>query len=98
MLIAEKQKRRRIMSLVYCIRTRRNGKHLTFDEREELEALVNKNNALPKRERMSQRQMAQRLGVSPATLSRELKRGRVVLIDTHLREVVSYSAMKAQDD
>jgi IS30 family transposase len=47
---------------------------------------------------MSQRQMAQRLGVSPATLSRELKRGRVVLIDTHLREVVSYSAMKAQDD
>lgn len=86
------------MSLVYCIRTRRKGKHLTFDEREELEALVNKNNALPKVERMTQRQMAQRLGISPATMSRELKRGKVILRDSQWREVVSYSAMKAQDD
>ena len=38
------------MSQVYCIRTRQKGKHLTFEEREELEALVNKNNALPKKE------------------------------------------------
>ena len=27
------------MSLVYCIRTRQNGKHLTFKERGELEAI-----------------------------------------------------------
>ena len=50
------------MSLVYCIRTRRKGKHLTFDEREDLEALVNKNNIAPRKEKMSQRQMARRLG------------------------------------
>lgn len=86
------------MSLVYCIRTRQKGKHLKFDEREELEAMVNQNNAAPKKDKISQRKMAERIGVSPATLSRELKRGRVVLLDTHLRDVISYSAMKAQDD
>ncbi len=42
--------------------------------------------------------MAKRMGVSPATLSRELKRGRVILRDSEWREVVSYSAMKAQED
>ncbi len=29
------------MSKVYCIRTRQKGKHITFDEREDLEAMVN---------------------------------------------------------
>lgn len=86
------------MSLVYCIRTRQKGKHLTFDEREELEAIVNKNNTTPKKEKMNQREMAKRMGISPATLSRELKRGKVVLLDSEWREVVSYSAIKAQDD
>jgi len=46
----------------------------------------------------SQRKIAERLGVSPATISRELRRGKVILLDTYLREVVSYSAMKGQDD
>ena len=86
------------MSLVYCIRTRQKGKHLTFEEREELEAIVNKNNAASKKEKMSQRKMAERMGVSPATLSRELKRGKVVLRDSEWREVVSYSAIKGQED
>lgn len=86
------------MSLVYCIRTRRKGKHLTFDEREDIEALVNKNNAAPRKEKMSQRQMARRLGISPATISRELKRGKVVLRDSQWREVVSYSAIQAQNN
>lgn len=76
------------MSQVYCIRTRKKGKHLTFEEREELEAIVNKNNKLPKNKRLSKRQIARIMGVSPATIIRELKRG----------EVISYSAMKAQDD
>lgn len=62
------------MSLVYCIRTRQKGKHLSFEEREELEAIVNKNNYRPKKDKISQRKMAERMGVSPATLSRELKR------------------------
>lgn len=86
------------MSLVYCIRTRRKGKHLTFDEREDIEALVNKNNAAPRKEKMSQRQMARRLGISPATISRELKRGKVILRDPQWREVVSYSAIQAQNN
>ncbi|HHX96492.1 MAG TPA: IS30 family transposase [Clostridia bacterium] len=86
------------MSQVYCIRTRQKGKHLTFEEREELEALVNKNNALPKKDRISQRVMAKRMGVSPATLCRELKRGKVILRDTEWRNVMSYSAFKAQED
>jgi len=42
--------------------------------------------------------MAKRMGVSPATLSRELKRGKVVLLDYQLRYVTSYSAIIAQDD
>lgn len=86
------------MSLVYCIRTRQKGKHLRFEEREELEAIVNKNNVASKKDKMSQREMARRLGVSPATLSRELKRGKVLLLDSELREVISYSAIKAQED
>ncbi|MDG2769584.1 IS30 family transposase [Vibrio parahaemolyticus] len=86
------------MSLVYCIRTRQKGKHLTFSEREELEEMVKQNNAAPKKEKLSLRKMAERMGVSPATLSRELKRGKVVLLDTYLREVISYSAIVAQDD
>src|SRR5690554_2014582 len=86
------------MSLVYCIRTRRKGKHLTFDEREDIEAIVNKNNAAPRKEKMSQRQMARRLGISPATIIRELKRGKVILRDSQWREVVSYSAIQAQNN
>ncbi|WP_213975340.1 helix-turn-helix domain-containing protein [Tepidanaerobacter acetatoxydans] len=86
------------MSLVYCIRTRQKGKHLTFSEREELEETVKQNNAAPKKEKLSQRKMAKRMGVSPATSSRELKRGKIVLLDYQLRYVTSYSAIIAQDD
>jgi len=86
------------MSKVYCIRTRQKRKHLTFDEREDLEAIVTKNNAAPKRGKMSQREIARRMGISSATASRELKRGRVVLLDSEFRDVISYSAMIAQDN
>lgn len=86
------------MSKVYCIRTRQKGKHLTFDEREDLEAMVTQNNAAPRKDKISHRKIAERMGVSPATLSRELKRGRVVLRDYEWREVISYSSIKAQED
>lgn len=86
------------MSLVYCIRTRRKGKHLNFEEREELEAIINKNYKQPKKEKLSQRQIAKRMGISPATLSRELKRGKVIIKDYEWRDVTSYSAIKAQED
>jgi len=48
------------MSQVYCIRTRKNGKHLTFEEREELEAIANKNNKLPKNKKLSKRQIGRK--------------------------------------
>ena len=86
------------MSKVYCIRTRQKGKHLTFEEREELEAIIQKNYKQPKKEKLSQRQIAKRMGVSPAALSRELKRGEIIIRDYEWRDVVSYSAIKAQDD
>ncbi|MGI6576669.1 MAG: IS30 family transposase [Eubacteriales bacterium] len=86
------------MSQVYCIRTRIKGKHLRLEEREELEAIVTKNNYLPKKSRLSHREIAERMGVSPATISRELRRGKVILRDCQWREVVSYSALKAQED
>lgn len=86
------------MSHTYCIRRRQKGLHLTFEEREELEYIVTQNQRLKKSKRLTQRQIAERMGVSKATISRELKRGRVILIDSELREFVSYSAMVAQDD
>ena len=86
------------MSKVYCIRSRRKGKHLTYEEREELEAIINRNNNKTRKKRLNQRKIAERMGVSPSTLSRELKRGKVILKDSLWREVVSYSAMKAQND
>jgi len=56
------------MSQVYCIRSRRKGKHLTFEEREELGVIVNiNNNRLPKNQRLSERQIARIMGASPAT-------------------------------
>ena len=38
------------------------------------------------------------MGVSPSTMSRELKRGLIVLRDSEWREYESYSADVAQDD
>ena len=86
------------MSKVYCIRTRQKGKHLTYEEREDLEAMVNQNNAAPKKAKITQKELAKRMGIGAATLSRELKRGRVILRDSQWREVVSYSAIIAQED
>ncbi len=86
------------MSYVHCTRRRRKGKHLDYAERQELEWLVRENHEAAKSKRKTQKQLAQLLGVSEATLSRELKRGRVVLRDSDWREYVSYSADVAQAD
>ncbi len=86
------------MSQVYCIRRRRKGKHLQYADRQELEYMIRKNHKLPKRKKKTQAELATALGVSPATISRELKRGRVELLDTDLCKYLSYSADIAQDD
>jgi len=59
--------------------------------------MVNQNNAAPKKDKLNQRKIAKRMGVSPSTLSRELKRGKVILLGTNLREVITYSAIKPQN-
>jgi len=86
------------MSQVYCIRRRKKGKHLDYADRQELEYLVTQNLKAPKKNRKTQQELAKLLGVSPATMSRELKRGRVVLRDSHWRDYESYSADVAQYD
>ncbi len=86
------------MSQVYCIRRRKKRKHLTYVERQELEYLVKKNHAAPKKKQKTQNELATIIGVSPATMSRELKRGYVMLRDSEWRYYVSYSADIAQDD
>ena len=86
------------MSQVYCIRRRTKRKHLEYVERQELEYLVTQNIKAPKKNKKTQKELAQLLGVSEATMSRELKRGRVVLRDSQWREYASYSADVAQDD
>ena len=86
------------MSQVYCIRRRRKGKHLEYSDRQELEYVVTQNIKAPRKKKKTQRELADLLGVSSATMSRELKRGRVVLRDSEWREYESYSADVAQDD
>ena len=79
------------MSLVYCIR-RRKGKHLKYEDREELEVIMRKNHLAKKSNKLSQRQIAERIGVSPATINRELKRGKYIYRDSEYREIEGYSA------
>ncbi len=86
------------MSQVYCIRRRAKGKHLQYIDRQELEYLVKQNHMAPKGKKKNQKELARILGVSPATMSRELKRGRVMLKDSEWRDYISYSADVAQDD
>lgn len=85
------------MDLVNCIRTREKGKHLKFEERQELERIITKNNQQPKKKKLSQRAIAKLMGVSPATISRELKRGAVEQRTSQLEDYTGYSAMVAQD-
>ena len=73
------------MSNVHCTRRRRKGTHLENAERQELEWLDREHHEAAKSKRKTQKQLAQHLSVSEATLSRKLKRGRVVLRDSDWR-------------
>lgn len=46
------------MSQVYCIRRRKKGKHLKYEYREELEAIIKQNNLAKKADKLSQCQVA----------------------------------------
>lgn len=84
------------MSQVYCIRRRKKGKHLKYEDREELEEIIKQNNLAKKMDKLSQRKIGERLGVSAATINRELKRGKYIYRDSEYREIEGYSAIIAQ--
>lgn len=69
----------------------RHHKHLTQAKRDTLDHLA-------RHGKHSVRQLAQILGVSASTVSRELRRGRVVNLDSELRERFAYSAEKGRQE
>lgn len=73
-------------------------KHFILDTRDKLEGLVCANHFLPNEKKMTKVEMAEIIGCSLATLYRELKRGKVILVDSEWKEYVSYDANLAQGD
>jgi IS30 family transposase len=69
---------------------RRKGKHLTWDDRQIIEAMV--------KEGIPSAGIASILGRSVRTIQRELNRGKVIHIDTERREYETYSCERAQQD
>ena len=69
---------------------RRKGKHLTWDDRQTIEAMV--------KDGIPAVSIASMLGRSLRTIQRELKRGKVMRIDTELRKYETYSCERAQQD
>ena len=87
------------MSHYKYTKKRRKYEHLNYIDRQKLEMLVRENETSPKRKRRSIREMARWLQSSPATISRELRRGRVgPLYGEELVQYYSYSADVAQQD
>lgn len=76
-----------------------SGTHLSIADRLRIEFVYNSNLRLPKKDRVSLRQLAKDLGLSVSTLHREIKRGRVTTPNTFQgRDIWDYSAQKAQDN
>ena len=86
------------MSRKQCNRKRRKGEHFRYEDRQKLEWYIIENHYLSRKKQGSQRALAALLNTSPATITRELSRGKVTLHDTYLREYESYSAEVAQAD
>ena len=82
----------------HCTSKRNPGKHLSYSDRQIIEWAVKKNEKLSRKKRLNQKELADILEISPSTLSRELRRGRVKQLDTYLVEYYSYSALVAQQD
>ena len=69
---------------------RRKGKHLTWDDRQTVEAMV--------KDGIPSVSIASMLGRSLRAIQKELQRGKVIHIDTELREYTTYSCERAQQD
>lgn len=84
------------MSQLHCNKRRVKGKHFRYEERQVLERLMIINYKIPKKKKLTQKQIANFLGISLSTLKRELERGKVYLRDTSWLEYRSYSASISQ--
>lgn len=77
---------------------RKSGKHLSYSERQYIERIYTQNQKQAHKNRLTQKEMAALIGISEATLSRELKRGAVTQLDTELIPYTSYAALVAHQD
>ena len=84
------------MSPLHCTSKRQAGQHITYEERKILEYLYDRNLRRAKKDRKTQKELAENLGWSQATLSRELARGKTVQLGRDLKKHVCYSALVAQ--
>jgi len=85
------------MSQVQCITYRRKGSHISFDERLDLEKLLDERRKAPKKERKTNAEIIQLMGISRSSFYRELKRGTVPQVSSEWKEYKIYSADYAQD-
>ena len=73
------------------------GQHITRAMRDCIETVYNRNLRLPKKQRLSDRELARELGLAPSTFHDEIRRGRVKQPNLfNDREVWDYSANIAQ--
>ncbi len=86
------------MSQVHHTKRRKKGEHLRFEDRQRLEMYLRENEHLSKSKRRSKRAIARLLGMSEATICRELKRGEVEQLSSDLVPYISYSSEVAQAD
>ena len=86
------------MSHLHCSRKRKSGQHLGLEDQKILEYLYNQNLKRGQKERFTQKELANQLGWSEATLSRELKRGMVKQQASDLTTYQSYSSYVAQSN
>lgn len=84
------------MSHLHCTTKRKPGQHISYEDRKILEYIYDRNLRSSKRDRKTQKKIAKELGWSEATLSRELRRGKTVQLNSHLEEYECYSAYLAQ--
>lgn len=71
------------------------GKHFTWEERVQLETYASA--LYPKSKKPNFVELGRRLGKHRSTISREYTRGKVINMDTELREFSVYSAQRGQD-
>ena len=84
--------------LHYNIRPmRKKHAHLTYEIRQKLKGLIQSNHKMPKKKRLKQFELALVLECSNATISREMGRGKISLLNYDLTPYESYSAAVAQN-